>query len=57
MDDYYNSTGLIWQHYYGPDGPRGPPTMYMWPAKKVSDVHVVGKLRCYNMNIYLYIMA
>ena len=35
MEEYYNRTGLLWRHYYGPDGPRGPPSLYMWPANKV----------------------
>ena len=35
MEEYYNRTGLLWRHYFGPNGPRGPPSLYMWPANKV----------------------
>ena len=41
MEEYKNRTGLIWRHYYGPDGPRGPPKLFMWPAKEVGQVHHV----------------
>lgn len=39
MSDYYNRTGLLWRHYFGPNGPRPPPTLYMWPASEIGEVH------------------
>jgi len=39
MAEYFNRTGIQWRHYFGPDGPRPPPTHFMWPAKAVGDVH------------------
>jgi len=41
MAEYYNRTGIHWRHYFGPDGPRPPPELYMWPAKQVGTVHTV----------------
>ena len=40
--EYYNRTGLHWRHYYGPDGPRPPPSLYMWPAATVGQLHTVS---------------
>ena len=28
--EYFNRTGIPWRHYYGQDGPRPPPILYMW---------------------------
>ncbi len=41
MAEYLNRTGLQWRHYYGPKGPRGPPTLYMWPTDEIGQVHGV----------------
>jgi hypothetical protein len=41
MDDYFRKTGILWRHYYGPEGPRPPPTLFMWPATQVGEVHAV----------------
>lgn len=41
MADYFNRTGMLWRHYYGPDGPRPPPKLFMWPAAQVGEVHTV----------------
>ncbi len=41
MDEYYKRTGILWRHYYGPDGPRPPPSLFMWPASQVGEVHGV----------------
>ena len=42
--EYFKRTGVRWIHYYGPNGPRAPPVLYMWPAKAVGDVHrIVSK--------------
>jgi hypothetical protein len=39
MDEYVNRTGVPWRHYYGPEGPRSPPVLFMWPAELVGNVH------------------
>jgi len=48
--EYKNRTGLFWRSYYGPDGPRPPPQLYMWPADEVGQVHQVvsshGQWQC-----------
>lgn len=36
---YFNRTGLMWRHYYGPNGPRPPPTLFMWPATTIGENH------------------
>lgn len=41
MAEYYNRTGLHWRHYYGPEGPRGPPVLPMWPGDYVGQKHHV----------------
>ena len=41
MEGYLNRTGILWRHYYGPEGPRGPPGLYMWPADEVGELHKV----------------
>lgn len=41
MEEYYESTGMLWRHYYGPNGPRAPPTLYQWPANNVGQVHQI----------------
>lgn len=41
MADYFNRTGLQWRQYYGLDGPRPPPKLFMWPAKQIGEVHLV----------------
>lgn len=41
MADYWNRTGIQWRSYYGPNGPRPPPVLYMWPAEKIGQVHQV----------------
>ncbi len=41
MEEYYAKTGILWRHYYGPDGPRPPPSLFMWPANQVGEVHSV----------------
>ena len=41
MKEYRDRTGLHWRHYYGPDGPRAPPELFMWPAKEIGQVHRV----------------
>lgn len=41
MEQYFNRTGVQWRHYYGPQGPRPPPVLHMWPAAQVGAVHRV----------------
>lgn len=41
MREYYAQHGVQWRHYFGPAGPRQPPSLYMWPADRVGDVHTV----------------
>jgi hypothetical protein len=41
MAEYLNRTGIRWRHYFGPDGPRPPPTLHMWPANAIGEVHSV----------------
>jgi prolyl 4-hydroxylase len=40
-EEYFNRTGRLWRHYFGPNGPRGPPTLYMWPANEIGEIHKV----------------
>jgi hypothetical protein len=35
------NNGVQWRHYYGPHGPRPPPTLYMLPAQQVGQQHAV----------------
>eukprot|EP01041_Mallomonas_annulata_P007474 gene7474-15296_t len=48
--EYKNRTGIYWRSYYGPDGPRAPPTLFMWPAQEIGQVHTVaskhGQWKC-----------
>jgi hypothetical protein len=41
MDDYFKRTGMLWRHYYGPEGPRPKPTLFMWPATTIGEVHAL----------------
>jgi len=49
-EEYLKRTGNIWRHYYGPNGPRPPPVLYMWPANEIGQLHTVksynGKWSC-----------
>lgn len=45
--DYLDRTGIPWRHYYGPNGPRPPPVMFMWPANQIGDVHRVSSSQGY----------
>lgn len=40
-EKYLKEKGFPWRHYYGPDGPRPPPVLFMWPAKSVGEVHSI----------------
>lgn len=50
MAEYLNRTGIQWRSYYGPNGPRPPPVLFMWPADQIGQVHQVttthGKWTC-----------
>jgi len=41
MSEYLNRTGIQWRHYFGPDGPRPPPSLFMWPATRTGQVHQI----------------
>lgn len=49
-EEYYNRTGIKWRHYFGPNGPRPPPTLFMWPTNEIGEIHYVdstaGKWIC-----------
>ena len=47
MAEYLNRTGIQWRHYYGPNGPRPPPSLFMWPASHVGQVHAVTSTEGY----------
>ena len=36
--------GIAWRHFFGPNGPRPPPVLHMWPTKEVGAVHQVDSL-------------
>ena len=42
MEAYFSFTGLQWRHYFGPEGPRNPPALHMWPAEFIGQVHYVA---------------
>lgn len=39
--------GLRWRHYFGPNGPRPPPTLNMWPADHIGNIHEVNSSNGY----------
>ena len=41
MKEYLERTGIHWRHHYGKDGPRPPPTLYMWPTASIGQTHKV----------------
>lgn len=45
--EYTNRTGLQWIHYFGPEGPRGPPIHHMWPANEIGQIHQVASTEGY----------
>ncbi len=47
MAEYLQRTGMQWRHYYGPAGPRPPPSQYMWPAAHIGQVHSVSSTEGY----------
>lgn len=44
---YKARVGIPWRHHFGPEGPRPPPVLYMWPAKQIGDVHQVVSTQGY----------
>lgn len=36
---FFDYVGIKWRHYYGPNGPRAPPKLFMWPANEIGEVH------------------
>ena len=47
LDSYLSDHGIPWRHYFGPNGPRAPPTLYMWPAENGMSNLLI--LLCYIM--------
>ena len=47
---YRERTGIHWRHYFGADGPRPPPTLHMWGAKSIGQVHSVQSTSGHWMN-------
>lgn len=41
MKEYLEKTGIHWRHHYGINGPRPPPSLFMWPATAIGQTHVV----------------
>jgi len=41
MAQYLKRTGIQWRHFFGPNGPRAPPSLFMWPASHTGQVHTV----------------
>eukprot|EP00605_Chrysophyceae_sp_TOSAG23-4_P002636 GSChrysophyteH1.ASY1.ANO1.2912.1 assembled CDS len=42
LKEYHDRTGLHWRHYFGPNGPRGPPVLHMWDAQEIGQVHNIS---------------
>ena len=40
-EQYKKNTGIDWKHYYGPNGPRAPPVLYMHAADYIGQTHTV----------------
>ena len=38
---YFVEKGIQWRHFFGTQGPRPPPSLYMWPADQIGLVHKV----------------
>ena len=55
MAQYLQQHGYQWRHYYGPNGPRPPPSHFMWPAERVGDVHSVTSSEGYWYVLVLYL--
>ena len=47
MAEYLERTGIQWRHYFGPNGPRPPPSLFMWPASQIGQVHSVTSTEGY----------
>lgn len=46
--EYLQRTGLHWRHFVSPEGqPRPPPTLFMWPARAIGEVHSVTSSQGY----------
>lgn len=41
LQSYFNRTGLVWNSFYGPDGPRGSPVLFMRSADYLGQKHSV----------------
>ena len=49
-------TGIDWKHYYGVNGPRSPPVLYMHKADNIGQVHHVESKEGFWLVICLYIV-
>eukprot|EP00598_Pedospumella_elongata_P003827 CAMPEP_0184979112 /NCGR_PEP_ID=MMETSP1098-20130426/9466_1 /TAXON_ID=89044 /ORGANISM="Spumella elongata, Strain CCAP 955/1" /LENGTH=511 /DNA_ID=CAMNT_0027502379 /DNA_START=62 /DNA_END=1597 /DNA_ORIENTATION=- len=47
MAQYLKRNGIQWRHYFGPNGPRPPPSLFMWPASHIGQVHTVTSTEGY----------
>lgn len=56
MNKYYKEKRFHWRNYFGPEGPRPPPFLSMWPAERVGDVHQVTTSQNYWYCIILSLL-
>jgi beta-galactosidase GanA len=54
INKYYKDKRLYWRNYFGPEGPRPPPFLSMWPAERVGDIHQVVTAQNY-WYVYVYL--
>jgi hypothetical protein len=47
QQEYLQRTGIQYRHYFGRHGPRPPPSLHMWPASEVGQVHKVNSSHGY----------
>jgi hypothetical protein len=47
QEEYLQRTGIQYRHYFGRTGPRPPPSLHMWPATEVGQVHRVNSSHGY----------
>ncbi len=51
---YLSEKGIQWRHFYGPDGPRPPPKLHMWPADRVGQIHKITSTHGFWFKILFY---
>jgi hypothetical protein len=47
MKEYLEKNGIHWRHHYGKNGPRPPPSLYMWPTTSIGQTHKVDSAQGY----------